>query len=250
MDVHPAVAGFDGKAQEYEKGRPDYPAPAVAWLQEALRMGPGSTVVDLAAGTGKLTRQLVASGARVLAVEPVAGMRAVLEETVPEAEVLEGTAERIPLAGNSVDAVTVGQAFHWFRGEEALTEIYRVLRPGARLGLVWNRRDLAQPFQSELQEIFARYRGATPSHGSDQWKAAFATTELFGPLTVAHFPMEQALDRDQLVARVLSVSFMAQLPEREQAAAAQQTIALTERHGVPVVLHHVTETYWCEAVAP
>jgi SAM-dependent methyltransferase len=247
MDVHPAVAGFGTRAEDYEKGRPDYPAPAVEWLIDALRIASGSTVVDLAAGTGKLTRRLVPTGARVVAVEPVAGMRGVLESTVPQAEVLSGTAEQIPLPAGTADAVTVAQAFHWFRGEDALAEIHRVLRPGGRLGLAWNRRDLAQPVQAQLQGIFSRYRQGTPSHDSEQWKAAFATTDWFGPLTVARFPMQQALDHKQLVARVLSVSFMAQLPAAEQDAVAREVVAVAARYGNPVALHHVTETYWCEA---
>jgi SAM-dependent methyltransferase len=248
VSTHPAVAGFDRGAGDYEKGRPGYPAPAIEWLADALLLARGSTVVDLAAGTGKLTRELLSTGARVVAVEPIAGMRDVLAVTVPQAELLEGTAEQIPLPTAAADAVTVGQAFHWFRGEEALAEIHRVLRPRGRLGLIWNRRDLAQPLQAQLQELFARYRGGTPSHYSGRWKAVFATTDLFGPLTVAHFPMEQVLDRQQLVARALSVSFIAQLPVAEQEQVAREVADLAGGQDDAVVLHHVTEAYWCEAV--
>ena len=98
-------------------------------LAERLRLGPGRTVVDLAAGTGKLTRELVRTGAEVIAVEPLAEMRA---ELPPEATALEGTAEAIPLGDGSADAVTVAQAFHWFDAEPALAEIHRVLRPERR----------------------------------------------------------------------------------------------------------------------
>src|SRR5579864_1054082 len=108
-ELHPATRGFGLAADLYERGRPDYPAPAIAWLVERLDLRPGRTVVDLAAGTGKLTRLLVPSGAEVIAVEPIAEMRAKIENL----RVLEGTAEAIPLADASVDAVTVGQAFHW-----------------------------------------------------------------------------------------------------------------------------------------
>ena len=248
MDIHPAVAGFDRKAEDYEKGRPGYPPAAVDWLAQALHLVPGATVIDLAAGTGKLTRQLLPTGARVLAVEPVTGMRDVLRQSVPQVEVFEGTAEHMPFPDGSVDAVTVGQAFHWFRGNEALAEIHRLLRPGGRLGIIWNRRDLAQPVQARLQELFARYRGATPSHLGEDWKAAFVTTELFGPLVSAQFPMEQVLDHDQLVARVLSVSYMAQLSEAEQVNVAAEVMALAKDFGDPVVLHHFTEAYWCQAL--
>src|SRR5579864_635909 len=109
-ELHPATRGFGLAADLYERGRPDYPTPAIVWLVERLGLRPGRTVVDLAAGTGKLTRLLVPSGAEVIAVEPIAQMRALIRG--PRA--IEGTAERMPLPDQSVDAVTVGQAFHWF----------------------------------------------------------------------------------------------------------------------------------------
>lgn len=122
MDIRPEALAFGPKANEYEKGRPDYPPTAIAWLIEALGINGNSTVIDLAAGTGKLTRLLLPTGARVIAIEPVEGMREVLSSVVPAAEVLEGTAEQLPLPDASTDAVTVAQAFHWFRGQEALAE--------------------------------------------------------------------------------------------------------------------------------
>jgi ubiquinone/menaquinone biosynthesis C-methylase UbiE len=129
---------FDGVAEQYERARPLYADGAVAWIAERLAIRAGSRVLDLAAGTGKLTRQLVALGADVVAVEPGDEMRRVLERVVPEAEVLAGTAEEIPLPDASVDAVTVGQAFHWFDAERALAEIRRVLRTGGGAALLWN----------------------------------------------------------------------------------------------------------------
>src|SRR6266852_2460351 len=118
---------FDSVADRYERARPPYADEALAWIAERL---PFERVLDLAAGTGKLTRQLVARGADVVAVEPGDAMRAVLERIVPEAHALAGSAEAIPLPDASVDAITVGQAFHWFRVPEALVEMHRVLRPG------------------------------------------------------------------------------------------------------------------------
>ena len=116
---------FEGVAEQYERARPLYSDEAVAWLVERLGIGPGWTVLDLAAGTGKLTRQIVALGAAVVAVEPGDEMRGVLERVVPAAEALAGTAEEIPLPAGSVDAVTVGQAFHWFRQQEAYASCWR-----------------------------------------------------------------------------------------------------------------------------
>ncbi len=129
MRIDDAAEGVGRAADAYERGRPAYPVPAVAWLAEALGVAPGTVVVDLGAGTGKLTRMLAAYGATLVAVEPVAAMRAKLAASMPGMRALEGTAESMPLPDGSADAVTVGQAFHWFDGERALAEIHRVLRP-------------------------------------------------------------------------------------------------------------------------
>ena len=157
--IHPtAQAGFTAAAEVYERARPGYPDEAVAWVAERLGIGPGRDVLDLAAGTGKLTRQLVPLGARIVAVEPIDAMRAELERAVPAVEALAGTAEAIPLADASVDAVTCAQAFHWFRPDEAAREIRRVLRPGGGLALLWNVRDLDDPKQVACDELLAPHR--------------------------------------------------------------------------------------------
>jgi ubiquinone/menaquinone biosynthesis C-methylase UbiE len=153
-----AAQGFSSVADVYERSRPGYAPEAVAWLCERLRIGCGRVVLDLGAGTGKLTRQLVFTGANLIAVEPLEEMRAELARTVPDAEAKAGTAEQIPLADASVDAVVSAQAFHWFDTERALAEIHRVLRSGGSLGLIWNTRDLADPVQATVDEMLAPYR--------------------------------------------------------------------------------------------
>lgn len=138
LNINSAAAeGFQVGADAYERGRPDFPAEAVEFLIQTLNIHQGSHVLDLAAGTGKLTRRLVPTGAKLTAVEPVEGMRRKFSALLPGVEILEGTAEAIPLAGGSVDAVAVAQAFHWFDGPRALAEIHQVLKPEGRLGLVW-----------------------------------------------------------------------------------------------------------------
>jgi SAM-dependent methyltransferase len=141
---------FGAVADRYARARPGYPAGAVEWLIEAA---PGRDVVDLAAGTGKLTQAIVEAGAAVVAVEPDDGMRAALREAVPEVEVLAGTAESMPLPDASADAVLVAQAFHWFDAGPACDEIARVLRPGGLLGLLWNLRDGSVPWVADLDRI-------------------------------------------------------------------------------------------------
>ena len=134
MAIHRSARGVQLAAGDYQRARPDYSDEAGRWLAERLDLRPGRKVVDIAAGTGKLTRALVATGAKVVAVEPVAGMRERLAAALTGVELLDGVAEAIPLDDASVHAATVGQAFHWFDGDRALTEIHRVGRVGGRVG--------------------------------------------------------------------------------------------------------------------
>jgi ubiquinone/menaquinone biosynthesis C-methylase UbiE len=240
--IHPAArGGFARVADAYERGRPGYPPAAIEFLAERLRLGPGRTVLDLAAGTGKLTRPLLDTGAEVFAVEPVAQMRAALPTA---ARALDGTAEAIPLAAASTDAVTVAQAFHWFDGGAALAEIHRVLRPGGTLALVWNRRLMDDPLNKAVEELVAPYRGHTPALRTGAWRAAFERSELFGPLELQAFPNEQSLDADGLVDRVASISFIARLDEAERAEVLRAARALAGDG--PVVIPHETEVYLSE----
>jgi len=245
--VHPAAQAFGAVADQYERARPDYPQAAIDLLAERLGIGPTATVVDVAAGTGKLTRRLVPLAERVVAVEPVAGMRERLAATVPGAEVLAGTAECIPLPDGAADAATVAQAFHWFRGDEALAELHRVLRPGGSLGLLWARRDLDQPLQAEITRIVRGYRGTAPAHRGDAWRAAFrARADLFGPLAEGRMRFRQRLDGDGLVARVGSMSFVAALPAERRADVLGRVRALVASPTEAVELAYVGEVLWCE----
>jgi A/G-specific adenine glycosylase len=148
-----AATGFEAGAAAYELARPGYPDEAVAVLVGMLGIAAGVQVLDLAAGTGKLTRRLIELGASVIAIEPVRGMRRELQQAVAGVEVLDGTAESIPLADASVDVVTVAQAFHWFDAPLALAEIARVLRPGGGLAILWNERDESTPWVAEMSRI-------------------------------------------------------------------------------------------------
>jgi SAM-dependent methyltransferase len=206
--VHPSAAtGFARSVEAYERARPEYPPEAIAWLAEELDLRPGRTVVDLAAGSGKLTRPLAQLGCEVIAIEPVAEMRAAIG---PTARALDGTAEAIPLPDDSADAVTVGQAFHWFDGPKALAEIARVLRPGGALALIWNRRPTeSSALHAAISEMIAPYRGDAPSHGSGAWRETFAGREL----AERRLHFSQRLDADGLADRVGSTSFVAALDD-------------------------------------
>jgi ubiquinone/menaquinone biosynthesis C-methylase UbiE len=217
--IHESAArGFAVGADAYERGRPDYSPDAVARLVGELAIGPGSRVLDLAAGTGKLTRQLSPTGAIVVAVEPVAEMRAKLAEILPDVEAIEGSAERIPLPDRSVDAVVVGQAFHWFDGVRALPEIHRVLVPSGGLGLIWQARDASRPWVARLDEIIDRHAGAEPRFKSGTWRAAFEATTLFEPLQEAVFEHVHRGDWATVVDRVASISYIAAMDADRQRA--------------------------------
>jgi SAM-dependent methyltransferase len=129
---------------------------------------------------------------------------------------LPGTAEAIPLPAGSVDAVTVGQAFHWFRGDEALAEIHRVLRPRGGLGLIWNDRDTDIAWVARLTELMEPHRGDTPGYRSVLWREALDRSHLFGPLAHAETRHVHRLTPEGVLARVASVSFVASLPEAER----------------------------------
>ena len=223
MGVHEsAIEGFGRSASAYERGRPGYPKEAVDWICERLDITPGSTVVDLGAGTGKFARLMVAAGAGIYAVEPSAGMRDELVKAVPEAIALDATAQAIPLPDGAVDAVTAAQSFHWFATERVLAELHRLLRRQGGLALIWNRRDLGDPLQLALEEIVARYRGGTPGHEDDRWMDAMRATSRFSPVGERQFYYEQSLDRSGLVDRVLSISFIAALDRSERVAVTRE----------------------------
>jgi SAM-dependent methyltransferase len=214
MGVHPiARAGFGSAPDAYERGRPEYPDAAIRWLAKRLRLKPGVIVVDLAAGTGKLSRPLAATGATVVAVEPVDAMRGAIGSGI---EAISGTAEAIPLSDGSADAVTVGQAFHWFEGDRALAEIHRILRPGGWLALVWNARRMDDPMHAAIEQLIGSNCAQVPRHRHGAWREPFARTELFGPLEEVTFPQSQELDAEGLAARVGSISAIAALPEQER----------------------------------
>jgi ubiquinone/menaquinone biosynthesis C-methylase UbiE len=238
--IHPAAAAFDTAANAYESARPGYPPAAIEWLRIHLDLNERTTLVDLAAGTGKLTRELAPLAGRTIAIEPVEGMRRKLHESLPEVDCTEGTAESIPLADDSVDAMTIAQAFHWFDSHQAAKEIHRVLKPAGHVAILWNKRDLTDPVQDGIEEIVSRYRRDTPSYRTSQWGGM---RELFDELATGRIPFAQELTREGLVERVASISFISDLAadEKHEAMTAARKLAASLKESI--VLPHTTELH-------
>jgi SAM-dependent methyltransferase len=244
---HPDSRSFELVADVYERARPGYPPEAVAWIADRLDLRAGRTVLDLGAGTGKLTRALLDAGAHVLAVEPGDAMRAELERAVPGAEALRGSAEEIPLPDASVDAVASGQAFHWFRHDVAIPELHRVLRPGGGVALVWNSRDREVPLHQEIAKLIAPF--VPPDRKpSEEWSRELGESDLFGPLEERRFTFVQRLDADLLAERIASISFVAAAPPDERRELDHQLRLLVQGLGGRVDFPYVTVVYVSFAV--
>ncbi len=221
--------GFEAAADLYERSRPDYPAEAVDLLDRLLGLHAGRTLLDLGAGTGKLSRLAAARGATVLAVEPAAAM--IRQAGGPGVLAVRGLAEALPLRRHAVDAVCAASAFHWFDGRRALGEAHRVLRRGGRLALLWNQRDDSFPWVAALSAIVNRHEGDWPRYRSGAWRGAFdASRDLFRPLEEARFHHVHELAPEGVVDRIASVSFVATLPAGAREAVLAEVRALLASH--------------------
>lgn len=202
---------FGAAAPAYAEHRPDYPAAAVRWALEPLGEGP-HRVLDLAAGTGKLTGVVLAEGHQVTAVEPDEEMLTELVRRHRNVRALPGSAERVPLPDDTVDAVLVGQAFHWFDAARALPEIARVLRPGGVLAALWNGDDHTVPWVAEFHRVGRSDADDRTSYGD--WMPAH---ELFGETAERVFAHSQRRTAESLVATVNTHSHMLVVDAAERA---------------------------------
>jgi SAM-dependent methyltransferase len=234
-----AAAGFASAAEVYERARPSYPDAAVAWLVERTGLGPGKTVLDVGAGTGKLTRLLVRSGARVVAVEPIPEMRAL----IAAAEAVDGTAEELLFPDGAADVITVAQAFHWFDHARALPELHRVLRQGGVLALVWNMRDLDDPLQRGVEDLLAPLRGETPLQQVGYWRDPLERSPLFGAGETRQFGYEQRFATDDLCDRVASTSFVAAMSPVDRDSLLARVRGLTHGLEEPFPFPYLTEVH-------
>ncbi|WP_029084307.1 class I SAM-dependent methyltransferase [Bradyrhizobium sp. th.b2] len=244
MTLNPTAKNYRVAVAAYEAGRPSYPADIVA----ALPLQTAHCVVDLGAGTGKFTRLLLphlSPTARLVAVEPVAEMSARLANEAG-IEVINTRADAIDLATGSVDLVTCAQAFHWFDNEPSVAEIARLLRPGGTLALVWNNRDDRAPWVDALSVMIEGYAGDTPRQRSGRWRWI---------LNDPRFVLEKEIVQDHphrmprqgVYERVVSTSYVANLPDAEKAVLREKTDGILREDGLgdadEVVFPYVTHLY-------
>lgn len=204
-------------AFDYDELRPSYAPEAVAWVAERGSLRRGSVVIDLAAGTGQLSRRFAPLGVDLIAVEPAANMRAVLKERLPTIRIEEGTAEAIPSADSSVDVVAVGNAFHHFERREALAEIRRVLRPGGVLALFWawplEEEQLRLPAIREIDQVVTAVRASNEiASAYRSWSEVPSPDAGFGPFERREFPVTHVIPSARLAVLYATSSDVASLP--------------------------------------
>ncbi len=223
-----ATSGYSRNTGHYDRGRPSY-HPSLA-RRVVDRYG-GGTLVELGAGTGKFTRQLIDLGQSVIAVEPVVSMRTTLSDSVPEADVRLGAAEEIPMADHTADTVVASQSFHWFRFRDALDEIHRVIRPGGHLVTVWNVRDESVDWVAACAKVLDTFAGDTPRHRDMGWRRAINSDSRFGSIDEWRVDNPVPTTPEGVVDRMLSTSFVGALPDQLQAEVAAEIRAIVEPLG-------------------
>ncbi|TDV72219.1 class I SAM-dependent methyltransferase [Pseudomonas sp. LP_7_YM] len=249
--IHKAAQlGFSTQAGAYSQGRPDYPDELGTWLQHTLGIDAQSSVVDLGAGTGKFTRLLTPLTAHLTAVEPVEPMRQEFAKRFPDTPIVCGTAESLPLEDATADVLVCAQAFHWFANDAAVAEIHRVLKPGGRLGLIWNVRDESVDWVAQITRIITPYEGDTPRFHTGDWRLPFDGRYFAQPeLTCLNYT--HSGDAETVIMnRFLSVSFIAALPQAEKAVVTKQLRDLIQTHPAlrdrqTVEFPYQTQAYLC-----
>jgi SAM-dependent methyltransferase len=234
MALHPLAIGFADVAGAYERGRPDYPPAAVGAIAAELCIPAAGPVLDLAAGTGKLTRALLDAGLEVIAVEPQSSLRDLLAANVGSERVREGLAEAIPLPDESVAAVTVADAFHWFDPSLALAEIRRVLRPNGGLAVLSTSPDWGgASWAHEVGQLLSGLRPAHPKFDGPSWQDAVRAAEGWGAPREINMTISQPAVPAQFVDYIASVSWIAALPEDQRAEKLEQVGAIVNAGDTP-----------------
>ena len=235
-------SGFATGADRYERARPGYSDEATNHVLDALGIGPSTRVLDIGAGTGKLTRVLVAAGASVVASEPSASMRTTFADVLPGTPQVGATAEQLPFADNSFDAVTVAQAFHWFDAPRALAEFARIHRSDGSLALMWNERDESDPVVAELTRL-SKWDVHQPYPVGMDFGSVIDACGFFGPVDRTLFRFNQKLDRRTFVEQVESRSYIAVLPEARRRAILEDITVLAAGLSEPILLPYIADTF-------
>jgi SAM-dependent methyltransferase len=194
---------------------------------------------------------LVPTGAKIVSIEPVEGMRKKFAAMLPQVEVLQGRAESVPVPAEFADGVLAAQAFHWFNAEKTLAECHRILKPAGKLGLIWNVRDESMDWVAELTRIIDVYERSAPRYKSFEWKKAFEGQKLFGPLRHRSFNHSHRGTVSAFMDRIASISFVASLPDVQRESVLKEVGDLIANHrqtkGQPTIeTVYKTEVYWCE----
>lgn len=261
--THTKGANFQYEA----KARPSYPKEAIRFLsKELLPLLPTTTtttsILDLGAGTGIMTKLLVEEGYTVTAVEPVDAMREKLSESLPNVTCLKGTAWSIPVESQSQDAVMLAQCFHWFDDIESLKEIHRVLKPGGLVVLIWNMESKERSeWVAKLRALYEQFDGAAPQYRKGYWKKAFESPEASAmyddlpPLKHKRFEFDTLAKRGDIWTRILSKSYIAILDDEKKEALRKNVEAVLEdpQYALPkngdlettFTYPHDTDMYWC-----
>jgi SAM-dependent methyltransferase len=242
-ELHPLVAGFSD-AEAYELGRPGYRRSVVEALARALELAPGARILDLGAGTGKLSRALLAGGYDVVAVEPLASMREVLAAAIGAERVREGTAEAIPLADASVDAITCADSFHWFDEPRAMPELRRVLRPGGGVAILRADAHLVTPWLEEFAELILRHRGEHPGFGERAPAAALEEDPAFGAVHEQMVTAPDTTDRERILTWISTFSWIGRLTAERRREILGQAEQLLEREGVTELGYEIHFRMW------
>ncbi len=234
MPLHPLAQRFAAVADSYERGRPEYPPAVTSTLAQELSLAPGARVLDLGAGTGKLTRALLAAGLDVVAVEPQQPLREVLERSVGSGRVRDGTAEAIPMPDASVDVVTAADAFHWFDHRAALAEVARVLRPRGALAVISTVPDWgAASWAHELGELVVGSRPWHPHFDGPSWREALAAASGWAEPREVRLTVTVPAVPERIVDHIASISWIAAMSEQARAELLDRARAVIESGHTP-----------------
>ncbi len=249
--IHHTATTYQNMSDLYEAGRPGYTQDSVFALCDHLKVSKDSQIVELGAGTGKFTRVLLQRYSNVVAVEPVPAMLDQLKAILPEVHALLGTGEAIPLPDHSCDFILIANAFHWFCTERALQEFTRILNPKGGLGLIWNLDGVftsswGKTIDSWLDEI----EGDTPQYKTGIWKNVLKNSKIFSDLNEETFSASRTTTAEEVVQRVMSISFVAALPENERLTFQQKIENHLATHPDCRNQTHLrvsfdTKIYWC-----